>query len=97
MKKFAIATLILSIIVAILPLVSMFVAGFFAHIFGCTLNEADVSVCPTVFGDIGGMLSLMALFGWLVFYTVPLGCAGILISILFFTISAFKAKKDPTV
>lgn len=97
MKKAAITILMLSLFTAVLPLLSMLIAGFLANILGCTLNEADFSVCPSAFGDIGGLLSLMALFGWLIFYTIPLGFAGILLSVVFFIIHVLMKKKAPRV
>ncbi len=97
MKKAAIGILILSIITAILPLASVLLAGLAASLFGCQLDESGTSMCPTIFGDIGGLLSLMGMFGWLVFYSVPLGFAGALGGgvLLFFELRNGGRKETP--
>ena len=94
MKKIAFLFLFTSISIAVLPLVSMITAGLIASLFGCSLDESGTSVCPTAFGDIGELLYMMGVFGWLLFYTVPLGIAGVLISAMFFIINYIRNKKN---
>ena len=92
MKKTAIGILTASIIIGVLPLLSMIAAGLIASLFGCNLNEGDVSMCPTIFGDIGELLYTMGVFGWFLFYTVPLGGVGVVISIILFIIAFIRSK-----
>ena len=92
MKKTALGILIASIIIAVLPLLSMIAAGLTASLFGCDLNEGDVSMCPTIFGDIGELLYTMGVFGWFLFYTVPLGAVGLVTSAILFIIAFIRNK-----
>lgn len=94
MKKIALIFALVSVSIAVLPLLSMLVAGLVARLFGCELNESDMSVCPTVFGDIGSTLYLMGVFGWLLFYSVPLGICGIVLSAILFAIAALRKKRN---
>lgn len=93
MKRIGIGILITSLIVGVLPLLSVVTAGFLSTIFGCALNEGDTSMCPTVFGDIGELLYTMGVFGWFLFYTIPLGMIGILIGGIVITIGVLRDKK----
>ncbi len=84
MKQIAVIAFIISLTVAIVPLISMFCAWFFTMLFSCTLTEGPLSECPTIFGDLGNLLYQASVLNNLLFYTVPLGFAGALGSIILF-------------
>jgi hypothetical protein len=94
MKKHPYILLILSLLLAALPLLSVLIAGFAAHLFGCELNEGSVPQCPTIFGDIGSLLYTMGVFGWFIFYTLPLGVIGVGMSVALLAIKFFRKKKE---
>lgn len=93
MKKSAIRIILLSIFIGVLPIISLLLASLGATLFGCSTNESGTSQCPTVFGDMGEVLTLMGLFGWYVFYTIPVGLFGVLVGIILLLISFFRGKK----
>lgn len=92
MKKASLWLIGLSVLFAILPLISMFIAGGIASMFGCTIDESGTSVCMTPLGDLGGTLSLMGIVGWLVFFTVPIGFLGLLLGVLLLIVAIVRAK-----
>ena len=73
---------LLSILFAVLPLISVLIAVGVANVFNCPLDESGASSCPTPFGDVGEVLSVMAIFGWLIFFTVPIGLIGLLCAVI---------------
>jgi hypothetical protein len=93
MKKSAIGIILLSIFIAVLPIISVLLASLGANVFECNINEGGTSPCPTVFGDMGEVLTFMGIFGWFVFYTVPAGLCGVLVGIILLVISLFRGKK----
>ena len=93
MKKISLWLAILSVIVAVLPIVSMITAGVIANAFGCALDESGTSSCPTPVGDIGELLSMMGLFGWLVFFSVPIGVLGLLIALIVFVVALLLGRR----
>lgn len=56
--------------VGIAPLVSTFAAGGIAKLAGCALNEAGGNSCRVLGMELGGVLSFMAVLGWLFFFTI---------------------------
>jgi len=94
MKKTAFALLIISTLIAVLPLLSILMAGAAATMLGCDLNEGSISECPTIFGDAGETLYIMGVFGWFLFYTVPLGGIGIVVSLCLFVAARIRLKRS---
>lgn len=60
------------ILVCLAPLISAFSAIGIASLFGCVVNEAGVTPCPTPLGEAGGTLSTMFVLGWFGVVTAPL-------------------------
>ena len=71
---------LLSIAVGVFPLLVMLLASFIANACGCTLNEAGAGKCVVFGKDVGGVLSVMFMFGWLGMITAPAGIIGVLSS-----------------
>lgn len=94
MKKTALVLLIISTLIAILPLLSLLIAGAAGNMLGCDLNEGSISECPTIFGDAGEILYIMGVFGWFLFYTVPLGGIGIVISLCLFIAARIRSRRS---
>ncbi|WP_198174080.1 hypothetical protein [Mesorhizobium xinjiangense] len=61
------------IVLAVLPLISVFAADFVAQWNGCTLNEGQVHPCVIAGADRGELLYTMFVMGWLSLLTVPAG------------------------
>ena len=61
------------IVIALLPLMSLLLAGAIASSLGCSVNEGGVTPCPFWGGDLGEMLLTMLVLGWLGFATLPFG------------------------
>lgn len=93
MRKTSIWIAIISVVYAILPIVSLLIAIVVANIFGCSVDESGSSTCVTPIGDIGDLLSMMGIFGWLVFFTVPTGLLGLIVAIILF-VASFIPKKQ---
>ena len=67
------------VLLASLPVISVFTAGGIASGLGCVLNEDDVHPCPLHGFDLGEMLYGMTVMGWFALGTLPLGAIGLLL------------------
>ena len=67
------------VLLASLPVISVFTAGWIAGGIGCVLNEGDVHPCPLHGFDLGEMLYGMTVMGWFALGTLPLGAIGLLL------------------
>ncbi|HEX7531933.1 MAG TPA: hypothetical protein VF340_01720 [Methyloceanibacter sp.] len=67
---------------ASLPVISVFTAGWIAASLGCVLNEGDVHPCPFHGFDLGEMLYGMAVMGWFALGTLPLGAIALALLLL---------------
>jgi hypothetical protein len=59
------------------PLLSVAIASGVAWSAGCTVHEASTSPCLIAGIDVGGTLYDMAVMGWLIFATMPLGAVAV--------------------
>jgi hypothetical protein len=94
MKRMSIGILIVSFLVALVPVISLVLAVFLSTILNCSLNEGSVSACPTIFGDIGELLHAMRVFGSFLFYTAPIGLGGVMVGVIAFILGLMKDKKQ---
>ena len=62
-------------LVALLPVLSVALSGGVASLAGCRLDEGNVHPCVILGSDWGGLLYGMAVMGWFMLVTVPLGVA----------------------
>lgn len=60
-------------LLALFPVISVYAAYLVADANGCRLDEAGVYPCIVYGADVGGVLAVMALLGWLMLATVPMG------------------------
>lgn len=65
--------LILSIFIAVCPLILVWTVDLIAGLNGCSLNEAMVQPCMVAGLDIGGVLYSIFMSGWYLFITFPMG------------------------
>lgn len=67
------------ILFAIAPILSLLLASGMASWQGCHLNEATAHPCVVLGVDIGGLLALMFVAGWLALMTMPAGFAAFIV------------------
>ena len=60
-------------LVALAPLLSVFIAGGIASATGCTVDEGSSHPCVIAGTDWGETLYTMFVMGWFMFLTIPLG------------------------
>lgn len=60
-------------LVALLPVLSVAIAGGIASLADCRLDEGNVHPCVILGADFGGLLYGMGVLGWLMLVTLPLG------------------------
>ncbi len=82
--------MIISGVFAILPILSILLTIVAAALFGCSVNETAPRSCPTPLGDWGEMLYLLGVFGWLIFISIPVGIAGILLGLALYIFARLK-------
>ncbi len=70
------------VLLASLPVISVFTAGWIASGLGCVLNEGDVHPCPLHGFDLGEMLYGMTVMGWFALGTLPLGAIALALLLL---------------
>lgn len=74
---------IASVLVALAPLLMTLIAGLIADSLGCRLDESGSYPCLVGGVDIGELLSLLGVMGWLSLVTIPFGAlAGLIFAIL---------------
>jgi hypothetical protein len=71
--------LVLIILFAIAPVVSVLIAGAIAEAHGCVLNEGGSHPCIINGTDWGDTLLTMFVLGWLMLFTLPAGAVALLI------------------
>lgn len=84
--KFPLLLLSTSFIVGILPLLSVLISGFIAHLGGCNIHEGFATVCNIGPFEVGQLLTNMVVAGWLMFVSLPLGMLGLKIGLIWLII-----------
>lgn len=72
--------------IALLPVFSVMIAGAIADRNSCDLDEGSVHPCVVNERDIGQDLYALAMLGWLMIATIPLGIALMAIYLLIITL-----------
>ena len=78
--------LLLILLVALAPLISVAIAGFLAEANGCVLNEGNIHPCLVNGEDIGGTLYTMFVLGWFMLASLPLGAMALLLLLVVFLV-----------
>ena len=83
MKRFPVAwyavVLVLVLLFAAAPIISVLVSSAIAEAHGCVLNEGGANPCVINGKDYGETLVTMFLLGWLMFLTLPAGALAFLL------------------
>jgi hypothetical protein len=78
-----------SILIGVFPVILSLLAGMIASANGCTLNEGTKHACVLLGVDIGGALYAMGLAVWFSVATLPVGVAGLAVSLIWLITRAF--------
>jgi hypothetical protein len=92
-----ILVLVVILVIALAPLVSVIVASEIAAAHGCQLDEGSVHTCIVNGEDWGQTLYMMAMFAWLLIASLPIGVilGGIwLIILIMHLLIRYRARKD---
>lgn len=78
-----------SILIGVFPVIVSLLAGMIASASGCTLNEGSKHACLVLGIDMGGVLYAMGLAVWFSVVTLPVGVAGLAVSLIWLVTRAF--------
>lgn len=82
-----------SILIGVFPVIVSLLAGMIASANGCTLNEGSKHACVVLGVDIGGGLYAMGLAVWFSVVTLPIGVAGLAVTLIWLITRAFARDK----
>lgn len=92
MKLFRLAVLA-GLLVCLAPLASLVVAGSIASHYGCTLHEGFANPCVIGGVDRGQTLYTMAMMGWMMLFTMPLGAALLALWVIVEVVRFVRARR----
>ena len=70
---------ILIVLFALSPVISVFVAGWLAETNGCVLHEGNINPCIVGGSDLGPMLYTLFVLGWFALATLPMGGGALIV------------------
>lgn len=82
------------VLLAVWPLVSVLISASIAESHGCRLDEGSAHACIVWGSDWGGVLYTMAVMGWLMLATLPLGGGALLVWIVVLAIHYLAWRKQ---
>jgi hypothetical protein len=62
-------------------------------LYGCELHEGFVNPCIIFGADRGELLYALGVMGWFMLVTLPIGCAGVVASLILFIILFIMGRK----
>ncbi|MCP8882911.1 hypothetical protein NIM87_05325 [Devosia sp. XJ19-1] len=71
--------LVLILLFALAPVISVIVAGWLAEANGCVLHEGNINPCLIGGADWGGTLYMLFVLGWFALATLPLGGGALIV------------------
>lgn len=77
--------LLVILLIALFPVISVIISRSIASMNGCNLNEGRVNVCMVGGSDMGDMLYSMFVMGWFGLLTLPLGFGAVIVWIVIVT------------
>lgn len=89
------ATLLLVLLFAMAPLISVIISTSIAENAGCTINEGGANTCMIMGVDVGRTLYAMFVSGWLSFVTLPAGLGLLVIWLVVALIMWRRRLRDP--
>ncbi len=79
--------------IGVFPVLVSLLAATIASANGCTLNEGSKHACVVLGVDIGGQLYALGLAVWFSVVTLPIGVAGLAVSLIWLITRAFARDK----
>jgi MFS family permease len=70
--------LVLILLVALAPVISVAIAGWIAETNGCVLHEGNINPCIVNGEDMGSTLYTMFVLGWFMLASLPFGAMALL-------------------
>jgi hypothetical protein len=71
--------LVLIVLFALAPVISVILAGWIAETNGCVLHEGDINPCMVAGSDLGPTLYTLFVLGWFALATLPLGGGALIV------------------
>ena len=71
--------LVLILLFALAPVISVLVAGWLAESNGCVLHEGGINPCMVGGSDMGPTLYTLFVLGWFMLATIPLGGGALIV------------------
>ncbi|WP_210332613.1 hypothetical protein [Methylosinus sp. H3A] len=81
---------------AFLPLLSLFAASLVASANSCALDEGNPHPCLILGSDVGQTLYNMAVGGWLMIFTLPIGAGLFVLWLLVLVVHSWRRRKRPS-
>ena len=91
--------LVVIVLFAAAPVLSVYFTYLVADAHGCTVNEASIHPCLVMGGDWGGLLYFTGMMGWFMLATIPLGGGALIVWFVILLIHYFawrRGQKAPS-
>lgn len=88
-----IVILVVIVLFAVAPLISVYFTYLIADANGCTVNEATVHPCMVMGMDWGGLLYGTGVMGWFMLATLPLGGGALIVWLVMLIIHYFAWRQ----
>jgi hypothetical protein len=92
--RIGIIGMVLSAVVALLPIGAVLVSEIISTAAGCTVNEAYADPCIVAGVDIADLLYTLFVSGWLALISLPFGGAGVMVFGIVSLVGAFTHKRS---
>jgi hypothetical protein len=86
--------LVVIVLVAAAPILSVYFTYLVADAHGCTVNEASVHPCMVMGSDWGGLLYFTGMMGWFMLATIPLGGGALIVWLVLLLIHFFASQRN---
>ncbi|MCV0351185.1 MULTISPECIES: hypothetical protein [unclassified Nitratireductor] len=92
-KRTFIVLLVVILVLAALPVLSVVASSILASTYGCTVHEGFSNPCMIAGEDRGDMLYSMFVMGWLGLISLPFGMAALIAWTVALMIAVIRARK----
>ena len=88
--------LVVSLVIGLLPVISVLIAAAISSANDCVLHEGGVNPCVVWGVDLGELLYTLGVMGWFMLISIPFGSIGVLIALFWISIILlpFTQRKD---
>jgi hypothetical protein len=80
------------VLYTVAPILCVLIASGIAYVTGSRLDEGNAHPCIVLGIDIGGLLYVLAVSGWFMFFTIPTGLLALLIFTIIWIVRRQKEK-----